>query len=717
MCTKQVHFGGRTIGQNKKIQLTTPMSERQFTRSCSHCGAVSPLSATACLRCNHAFPLATVGQTAAFSYKKIISWIAGVLLAAAPLLVAAFAGFLHARLSSTRAYQEALQLAKASPEVQAVLGKDIHLRSTALGVAFTARGSEFVQFSVALAGSHGAGHLYAVANSIHQNLEFSSLSFLAATGTQYIDLTPAPQRLNLPPVPAKKVYLIPIGLAGGEPLDWAPAYYGAKFGVDVVILPAVPLAGKLVDSKRQQVDSEGCVEYLRELHPELDADPSALLIGVTSRDIYTPSLNWTYTENYREGARFAVVSSARLHPPATMGRWNPEWLHSRLQKMLTKNIVMLYFDLPMSSDYTSLLSGGVLSGPEVDLMGGMIVGAEGRWDSFINPNEDEPGVTIYSLPAKPPLWRITDSDEALPQPGAHVFRADLGIGLFIDRATDFRFEGEYPLKFTRSYRNQDNMSRSFGIGASDSLDIFLAGQMGVYIDLVYENGGLLHFVHAPPKPGRTGDTYLANGAVAVYAGDGRTVTLRDKSKLYFPYRPKALGYNVTVLTGYTDPAGHKYEMQRNSSGELLSVTTPSGQWLHFERDTEHRVHRISDSTGRAVTYDYDSRGCLSKVADSDGRTESYTYDDKFQMLAVTQGSSIDRIVNEYDISGKIISQTMATGEKFLYHYTADPQGRGNATVPDVITDPRGLVTFIQYNAEGYIQSLPLPAEKREPLHK
>jgi len=630
-------------------------------------------------------------------------------------LVAAVAGFLHARLSSTRAYQEALQLAKASPAVQAALGKDIHLKSTALGITFTAQGSEFVQFSVALGGSHGAGHLYAVANSIHQNLQFSRLSFLPAAGTQYIDLTPAPQRLRLPPVPAKKVYLIPLGLDAGEPLDWAPAYYQAKFGIDLVVLPAVPLVEKLIDSARRQVDSEGCVEYLRSLHPELDADPSALLIGVASRDIYIPSFNWAFAENYRQGARFAVVSSARLHPPAIMARRNPEWLHSRLQKMLTKNIVMLYFDLPMSSDYTSLLSGGVLSGLQVDLMGGTIIGAEGIWDSFINA--DEPTVTIYSVPGKPSLWRMTDSDEALPQRGAHVFRADLASGLFIDRTADFRLEGEYPLLFTRSYRNQDNISRSFGIGASNSLDIFLVGQMSVYVDLIDESGGRIHFVHVPPRPGQPGDTYVANGAVAVYAGDGWTVTRQDKSKLYFPYRPTALGYNVTVLTGYTDPAGHRYEMKRNSSGELLSVTTPSGQWLQFERDTEHRVHRISDSAGRAITYDYDSRGCLSKVADSDGRTESYTYDDKLQMQTVKQGSSIAAIVNEYDISGKIISQTMASGEKFLYHYTFYPRGRGNASVPDVITDPRGLVTHIQYNAGGYIQSLPLPAERQEPLHK
>lgn len=333
------------------------------------------------------------------------------------------------------------------------LGDNIHLRSTALGIALRSAGSEFVQFSVSLAGSHGAGRVYAVANTTNRALEFSRLSFLPAAGRQPIDLTPAPQRLDLPPVPPKKVYLLPLGLDDSEPLDWCPSYYRAKFGIEVVVLPSAQLKEQLINPTRKQVDSEAAIEYVRKLQPELDADPSAILIAVTSKDIYIPSFNWTYVENYRRGARFAVVSSARLHPPAFMAGWNPEWLRSRLQKMLTKNIAMLYFDLPMSSDYTSLLSGGVLYGPQIDFMGGTIIGAERRWDSFINGND--PGVAIYSVPGKPPLWRLRESDDALPQHGAHVFRADLGTGLFIDRTEDFRLEGEYPLEFTRSYRNAD----------------------------------------------------------------------------------------------------------------------------------------------------------------------------------------------------------------------------------------------------------------------
>lgn len=253
------------------------MSERQFTRSCPHCGTVSPLSALACPRCNHSFPPTPIGQTAT-SYKRVVSWITGVLLTLAFLLVVAVAALLHALLSSTAAYKEALKLAKASPAVQAALGDNIHLRSTALGLVLRYAGSEFVQFSVSLGGSHGAGRLYAVANSTNGALQFSRLSFLPTENARPIDLAPAPQRLDLPPVPAKKVYLFPLGLDAGEPLDWAPSYYRAKFGIELMVLPPVPVTQQLINPKRNQVDSEASVEYLRNLHPELDADPLPFLL-------------------------------------------------------------------------------------------------------------------------------------------------------------------------------------------------------------------------------------------------------------------------------------------------------------------------------------------------------------------------------------------------------------------------------------------------------
>ncbi len=95
------------------------------------------------------------------------------------------------------------------------------------------------------------------------------------------------------------------------------------------------------------------------------------------------------------------------------------------------------------------------------------------------------------------------------------------------------------------------------------------------------------------------------------------------------------------------------------------------------------------------------------MIDSDGSQEGYTYDDKAQMLSITLGSGTPTLANTYDISGNITTQTLPDGRKFEYHYSRDPESRGNAIVPDLITAPNGLLTYIQYQADGYTQSLPI----------
>src|SRR5262249_19762906 len=154
-----------------------------------------------------------------------------------------------------------------------------------------------------------------------------------------------------------------------------------------------------------------------------------------------------------------------------------------------------------------------------------------------------------------------------------------------------------------------------------------------------------------------GGAYLApqdNGnsfslARAVYSRNLWTVERTDGWKFYFPYRPHAIGANVTVLTGFSDATGHEYEMVRDESGDLLSVTTPSNYSLHFERDSEHRVESITDSSGRSVRYDYDAAGRLAHVKDSDGNEESYTYDDKAEMISVSFDSGAPVVKNAYSI--------------------------------------------------------------------
>jgi YD repeat-containing protein len=635
------------------------------------------------------------------------------LLVFAGILIVAALVYLNSRLVQSEAYKKSVSMALSSTQVQNALGGHLHVKQPVIGYLSPFGDSQFAEWSVGLAGFRGCGHLYAVANQVAGIWDFSRLIFAPDDGGNKVDLTPV-RALQLLKAPTKNVYLLPLGLAEGESIQWAPAYYKSKLGIDLRLLPAIPLDPKLFDPTRNQLNSDKCLQFLAEKYPELARDPSSILIVVTSSDMYIPDLGWSYAENLRNEGRYAIISSARLHPPALLEKWNPEWLTSRLEKLLTKNLVMLYFDLPMSSDYTSLLSGGVLSGTEVDQMGGQLIGAEGQWDSFVESGD--PAVTIYDGTGGKRLWKMAYTDSALPDTSVQFFCVDAGVGLIMQRKADFVFEDEPTLQFTRIYRNQDDRSRAFGIGGSDSFEIFLGGQMGIAVDLIMEDGVRIHFNHQQPKAGQLGDTYLAgwggegrfNKAQAVYSANSWQVKTTDGWTYIFPYRPQALMQNVTVLTGFIDPTGQKYEMERDSFGALMSISSPSGKWLHFENDLQHRIRRITSSQGRNVQYSYDKGGRMVRALDSEGHVDSYSYDEKGQMITAGHETGNPILTNEYFTDGFIKSQVMGDGKKFEYSYFSRER---HVIYESLITDPNGLETYIQFVPDGYLRSLPSPAHK------
>lgn len=158
-----------------------------------------------------------------------------------------------------------------------------------------------------------------------------------------------------------------------------------------------------------------------------------------------------------------------------------------------------------------------------------------------------------------------------------------------------------------------------------------------------------------------------------------------------------------MLTGFQDPSGHKTEMTRNDSGDLLNVTTPSGKWLRFEYDSAHRIRRITDSQGRVSQYAYDAGGRLSQVADPQGYSEAYTYDDRNEMLSVMDGRGAHILSNQYSSTGLIAGQTLADGRHLAYAYQFSAR---NVIRQAFLTHPNGLMTSFDYGPDGYVQSLP-----------
>src|SRR5262249_56881309 len=73
---------------------------------------------------------------------------------------------------------------------------------------------------------------------------------------------------------------------------------------------------------------------------------------------------------------------------------------------------------------------------------------------------------------------------------------DLGSGLFVYNKTDLVLPDVIPIELSRTYRQNDSMGRSFGVGAATPYDMFILGDNSTYNDLILSDGGRIHFTRA-----------------------------------------------------------------------------------------------------------------------------------------------------------------------------------------------------------------------------
>ena len=98
------------------------------------------------------------------------------------------------------------------------------------------------------------------------------------------------------------------------------------------------------------------------------ADGPVIAIGLTTRDMFNPDVEWNYVFSYREN-RMAVVSPARMDR-GCMGVFpaDEQRIDARLRKMVGKNIGIMYFGLGLSRDPASMLYGNIRGPQELDAM-------------------------------------------------------------------------------------------------------------------------------------------------------------------------------------------------------------------------------------------------------------------------------------------------------------------------------------------------------------
>lgn len=161
----------------------------------------------------------------------------------------------------------------------------------------------------------------------------------------------------------RTLYLVPIGDFPRETAIELAVYYDARYGLEMTVRPALPLDESARDRARRQLVAERLLDQLWGGYPDLAADDGAVVIGLVVDDLHILGRpDWSWAFGLRDEARYAIVSTAR------MADADPGVAASRLRKMVSRDIGILYYGLALNDDRSSVLFRDVLGAGDLDRM-------------------------------------------------------------------------------------------------------------------------------------------------------------------------------------------------------------------------------------------------------------------------------------------------------------------------------------------------------------
>lgn len=185
-------------------------------------------------------------------------------------------------------------------------------------------------------------------------------AMLAAGCAQSEGRPKAPIAVPMAPL-GRSVYIAPIGDFPADDAQALAGHYLEKFRINVAVLPPIEVPNGAFDAERKQVIAEQMIDGVRRGHG-VAADPNAVVIGLTTIDLYIASTTWQYAYGLR-GGNVAIVSTAHFDDGFIHG--DPM---RRLQKVVAKDIGVMFYGLPLNDDPGSVLYNGVGGPGDLDRM-------------------------------------------------------------------------------------------------------------------------------------------------------------------------------------------------------------------------------------------------------------------------------------------------------------------------------------------------------------
>ena len=471
-----------------------------------------------------------------------------------------------------------------------------------------------------------------------------------------------PRRLET----SRRVYIVPIGSLPEVGLRELPQYYREKYNLSVELLDPIPLDASVYDVAEGKVVDDELEELLKRRIPRIANDPAAVLIGITAEDMYVRSEGTSSMSNsYNIRGRFGFVSTFLLTRRRFEGPSKDGLLRARVRKLISRNIGVSAYRLPMSDDPTSVVSESIGWVGNIDLLSESFEGlgpravvdeyrvaknepsyqpkllstyskvepkkVDGRYPCLLMKRHQNEGTRSAAFDVTvdkclPKSFIDTDADE---------IEVDLRSGLIITKRTDLFVPGRLPVAATRCYRSWDSHSRTFGRNTTLSWDMYPVGDMHphTYMDLYLCGGSKIHYERISQGSGFADVLYEHRQTVTPFLGsrmrwNGNAWDLKfvDGAQMLFP---------------------GTYQVGRGNDGGLMSFLSATGESVTIERDRRRNLKSLSTSSQGSITFEYDSWNRVIKAIDHQARVVNYAYDVVGRLVEVQSVDSTSRFDYDY----------------------------------------------------------------------
>ena len=313
---------------------------------------------------------------------------------------------------------------------------------------------------------------------------------------------------------------------------------------------------------------------------------------------------------------------------------------------------------------------------------------------------------------------------------------DIETGIYYRSYTDLYMPGSIPILLVRTQRNMDLRSRSFGIGASTSYDMFIVGDTAKFswVALVMANGSKEMYARVSPGTGYADGVFENKASPGEFYGSrifwngngGWTVQMCNGRQYTIQGCGAASNPGQCAMTEERNDKGARLTIQRDKAGNILRITTPEGRYIAFDVDSAGRIKRIQDDSGnRWVNYHYYANGALKDTWSRRGEKQEFGYDDHFNMTSIHETGPANvplnpdpaipesarpfldpaafakrydfTVLNGFDSSNRLKSQDTSFGQHWSVQYGAPA---GDNSKINTVDGPDGRVRYF-FNPSGY----------------